>query len=176
MWCGGITPHILNLGTGWRWVVSFMSLPLYPREGVHIAHSLGDWMGPWANLDDFKESLLPMVGIGLCFLGHGACTPSHYTHSVILAATCMVNDVNVFCWLTQFVLLHVTRSWMITVQVVSEVDENFWCFNVIFAQNVNWTHEGGFVCLSAYFIPWLLYNRFWWILSMWSAPKIVWKI
>jgi len=28
--CGGITPRILNLGTRWRWVVSFTPQPLYP--------------------------------------------------------------------------------------------------------------------------------------------------
>jgi hypothetical protein len=29
---GGITPRILNLGTRWRWVVSFTLRPLYPRS------------------------------------------------------------------------------------------------------------------------------------------------
>jgi len=28
---GGISPWILDLGTGWRWVVSFISRPLYPQ-------------------------------------------------------------------------------------------------------------------------------------------------
>jgi len=28
---GGIAPHILNLGTRWRRVVSFTLRPLYPR-------------------------------------------------------------------------------------------------------------------------------------------------
>jgi hypothetical protein len=28
---GGIVPRILNLGTGWRWVVSFIRPPLYPH-------------------------------------------------------------------------------------------------------------------------------------------------
>jgi len=27
--CGGIAPRILNLDSGWRWVVSFTYLPLY---------------------------------------------------------------------------------------------------------------------------------------------------
>jgi hypothetical protein len=27
-----IDPHFLDLGTNWRWVVSFTSLPLYPRR------------------------------------------------------------------------------------------------------------------------------------------------
>jgi hypothetical protein len=29
--CICIAPHILNLGTRWRWVVSFMPWPLYPQ-------------------------------------------------------------------------------------------------------------------------------------------------
>jgi hypothetical protein len=29
---GCIDPHFLDLGTSWRWVVSFTPLPLYPRE------------------------------------------------------------------------------------------------------------------------------------------------
>jgi hypothetical protein len=28
---GGMTPRILDLGTGWRWVVSFTPRPLYPQ-------------------------------------------------------------------------------------------------------------------------------------------------
>jgi hypothetical protein len=27
----GIAPRILNLGTSWKWVVSFALYPLYPR-------------------------------------------------------------------------------------------------------------------------------------------------
>jgi hypothetical protein len=28
---GGIAPRILDLGNRWRWVVSFMPRPLYPK-------------------------------------------------------------------------------------------------------------------------------------------------
>jgi hypothetical protein len=31
---GGIAPHILDLGTGWRCVVSFTPRPLYPKGRV----------------------------------------------------------------------------------------------------------------------------------------------
>jgi len=31
---GGINPRILNLGTRWRWVVSFTPRPLYPTKRV----------------------------------------------------------------------------------------------------------------------------------------------
>jgi hypothetical protein len=32
LWSGCIDPHFLDLGTSWRWVVSFTPLPLYTRE------------------------------------------------------------------------------------------------------------------------------------------------
>jgi len=37
---GGIAPLILDLGTRWRWVVSFTPRPLYPQE-----------KSPWYPLD-----------------------------------------------------------------------------------------------------------------------------
>jgi hypothetical protein len=36
---GSIAPRILNLGTRWRWVVSFMHRPLYPRGRMMVALS-----------------------------------------------------------------------------------------------------------------------------------------
>jgi hypothetical protein len=36
----------LDLGTRWRWVVSFMSMPLYPRERAAGTHWIGGWVGP----------------------------------------------------------------------------------------------------------------------------------
>jgi hypothetical protein len=56
-------------------------------------------MGPCANLDDFKKSLLPMVGIGLCFLGRAAHTLVAIL-TAVLAPTCMVNDVTILVLLT----------------------------------------------------------------------------
>jgi hypothetical protein len=41
---------ILDLGTSWRWVVSFTSRPLYPRY-----HWIGLWTGPKAGLDDVEK-------------------------------------------------------------------------------------------------------------------------
>jgi hypothetical protein len=46
---GGIEPHILDLGTRWRWVVSFTPWPLYPGT-----HWTGGWVGPRASLDVVK--------------------------------------------------------------------------------------------------------------------------
>jgi hypothetical protein len=39
--CGCIDPHFLDLGTSWRWVVSFTPRPLYPR-GKSLRYPL-DW-------------------------------------------------------------------------------------------------------------------------------------
>jgi hypothetical protein len=41
---GYIDPRFLDLGTSWRWVVSFMPLPLYPR-GKDLRHSLDRRLG-----------------------------------------------------------------------------------------------------------------------------------
>jgi hypothetical protein len=40
MGCGCIEPHFLDLGTSWRWVISFTPRPLYPRR-----------KSPWYPLD-----------------------------------------------------------------------------------------------------------------------------
>jgi hypothetical protein len=47
-----IAPHILYLGTIWRWVVRFKSHPLYPGGGgkPSRSHSIGGWVGPRAGL------------------------------------------------------------------------------------------------------------------------------
>jgi hypothetical protein len=49
MGSGGIVPRILNLGTGWRWVVSFTLRPLYARKNSRCLW-IGCWMGPRASL------------------------------------------------------------------------------------------------------------------------------
>jgi hypothetical protein len=47
---------ILDLGTRWRWVVSFPPLPLYPAERAPNTHWRGGWVGPRVNLDDFDPA------------------------------------------------------------------------------------------------------------------------
>jgi hypothetical protein len=54
---GGIALRILDLGTRWRWVVSFTPQPLYTKEGVPGTHSIGGWMGPRAGLDTVKRKI-----------------------------------------------------------------------------------------------------------------------
>jgi hypothetical protein len=48
---GGIAPCILDIGTSWRWLVSFTPRPLYPRERAPYTHWTRGWVGPRAGLD-----------------------------------------------------------------------------------------------------------------------------
>jgi hypothetical protein len=48
---GGIAPCILDLGTRWRWVVSFTARPLYPPEKETLVPMMRGWVGPRAGLD-----------------------------------------------------------------------------------------------------------------------------
>jgi len=48
---GGIAPCVLDLGTRWRWVVSFTPRPLYPKGRNPDTHWTGGWVGPIAGTD-----------------------------------------------------------------------------------------------------------------------------
>jgi hypothetical protein len=48
---GGIAPRIFDLGTLWRWVVSFTTRPLYPREWSPGTHWIEDRVGARAGPD-----------------------------------------------------------------------------------------------------------------------------
>jgi hypothetical protein len=52
---GGISPHILDLGSTWRWVVSFMPRPLYPK-GKNLWYPL---VGLRAGLDAGVRRKIP---------------------------------------------------------------------------------------------------------------------
>jgi hypothetical protein len=56
---GGIAPRILDLGTRWRWVVSFMLRPLYPGEIVPGTHWIGGWMVSRTGLDAVVKRKIP---------------------------------------------------------------------------------------------------------------------
>jgi hypothetical protein len=45
MWSVRLTPSIVNLGTGWIWVVSFTSWLLYPQGKNLVSHWTGGWLG-----------------------------------------------------------------------------------------------------------------------------------
>jgi hypothetical protein len=67
---GGIDPHIVDLGIGWRWVVSFTPLLLYPRGKSPLVPSDRRLGGPRAGLDDVeKRKFLTVPGLELRPLG-----------------------------------------------------------------------------------------------------------
>jgi hypothetical protein len=53
--CFSIDLHFLDLGTSWRWVVSFTPRPLYPAERVPGTHWIGGCVDPTAGLDDAEK-------------------------------------------------------------------------------------------------------------------------
>jgi hypothetical protein len=48
-----------DFGTRWRWVISFTSRSLYPREGAPGTHWIGGWVGPRAVLDAVVKRKIP---------------------------------------------------------------------------------------------------------------------
>jgi hypothetical protein len=78
---GCIDPYFLDLGTSWRWVVSFTPLLLYPwgespPPGIHW---LGGLVDPRAGLVDVEErKFLTLPRLELRPLGRPACSQSLY--------------------------------------------------------------------------------------------------
>jgi hypothetical protein len=54
-----IAPWVLDLGTRWRWVVSFTLRPLYPRKRAPRTHWIGGRVGPRAGLDAVVKRKIP---------------------------------------------------------------------------------------------------------------------
>jgi hypothetical protein len=52
---GGIDPHFLDLGTSWRWVVSFTPLPHYSQGTASSTHWVGGWLGPRVGLNTAQK-------------------------------------------------------------------------------------------------------------------------
>jgi hypothetical protein len=48
---GCIDRRFLDLGTNWRWVVSFTPRPLYPGEKVPVIHWIGGWVAPRTGME-----------------------------------------------------------------------------------------------------------------------------
>jgi hypothetical protein len=48
-----------DLGTRWRWLVSFIPRQLYPRERAPGTHWIGSWVGPRAVLDAVVKRKIP---------------------------------------------------------------------------------------------------------------------
>jgi hypothetical protein len=77
MWgSGGVAPCIFNFGTGWNWVVSFMSWLHY----LWLKSSSNHWIArvgghrSWSECKGEDKSLLPLLGIWPQFLGCPACS------------------------------------------------------------------------------------------------------
>jgi hypothetical protein len=74
-----IDPHFLDLGTSWRWTVSFTPRPLYPRGKSPGAHWIGSWVNPRACVDDLeKRKFLTLSRLKLRPLGRPARSQSLY--------------------------------------------------------------------------------------------------
>jgi hypothetical protein len=86
-----IDPHFLDLGTSWRWVVSFTPLPLYPRERAPGTHYIGGWVDPRAGLDDMEKwNFFILPGLELVFQP----VTSRYTDWAIPAPQCTIGLFN----------------------------------------------------------------------------------
>jgi hypothetical protein len=71
--CGGIVPRIPNLGTIWRWVVSFTPWPLYFRGKNPGTRFIGSWVGliPGVDLVAKRRKFFPIPeGNGAAFVHH----------------------------------------------------------------------------------------------------------
>jgi hypothetical protein len=70
MGSGCIDPHFLDLGTSWRWVVSFRPFRFTPGEKAPGTHCIGGWVDPRAGLDDMEKwKFLTLPGLELRPLG-----------------------------------------------------------------------------------------------------------
>jgi hypothetical protein len=56
---GGIVPRILDLGSRWRWVISFTPRPLYPQGKSPGTHWIGGWVAPRAVLGAVVKRKIP---------------------------------------------------------------------------------------------------------------------
>ena len=66
---GGKSPHILNLGAKWSWVITFMLQLLYSRGRATSKHWIGDWVDPRTGRDGLEDIKIPTRFVPLC-TGH----------------------------------------------------------------------------------------------------------
>ena len=119
----GTAPLILNLGTRWRWVVSFTSCPLYPRGKAHGTRSLGGRMAelvvmfwrkwncisPAGILTTFSRLPSPLVLSGTIFEDLGDAAQNNPWTGFQGSATKKMRTV-LFCVVTQRVVVILYRS------------------------------------------------------------------
>jgi len=95
---GSITPRLLNLGTRWRWVVSFTLRPLYPRREspwYSLNRRIG---GPQSRsgrgcINEKKSLLLPEIQ-----LRSSSPQPNHYTDMCYPHPCYMHLPSHSLCW------------------------------------------------------------------------------
>jgi hypothetical protein len=76
---GCMDPYFLDLGTSWRWMVIFTSLPLYLQVNTPGTHWIGGCVDPRASLDGLESrKFLPPSGLELRPLGRPARSQSLY--------------------------------------------------------------------------------------------------
>jgi hypothetical protein len=56
---GDIVPRILNLGTKWNCMVSFMPVRFTTGDRAPVTHWIGGWVGPRAGLDAVDNRKIP---------------------------------------------------------------------------------------------------------------------
>jgi hypothetical protein len=76
---GCLDSRALDLGTSWRWVLSFTPRPLYDRKKSAGTHWIGGWVGPRTGLDYVeKRKILSVPGLRLRPLGVSSRSQSLY--------------------------------------------------------------------------------------------------
>jgi hypothetical protein len=112
---GCIDPHFLDLGTSWRWAVSFTPRPLYPRERAPGTHCIGGWVDPRAGLDMAKWKFLTLPGIEPRPLSRPARSQSLYR----LRYPGSMCSLNIYQYYIFYVIVHRTRRGIILFEIYS---------------------------------------------------------
>jgi hypothetical protein len=142
-------PLFLNLGTGWRWVVSFTPWPLYPGDRAPVIYWLGAGLdrrlrenspNPARNqtlvvqlvakekkvMSDSKEVVPLWISTGLFRYPYSLIFVTVFTSKcVILLLNWLVGSSRLF---TQFIFVIVQRifSYMIILMIYHSVIISFW--------------------------------------------------
>ena len=88
------TPHLLNLGVRWRWVVKLRPLPLFPRGKSPCADLTGGLVGHRARFGSCRKSKISCLAIAL------------FKHRIIRISRWLDTGLKVFCctWKTSSLL------------------------------------------------------------------------
>jgi hypothetical protein len=74
-----LDPHFLDLGTSWRWVVSFTPDSFTPGESAPSNHWIGGWVNLRVGLDDLEKRIfMTLLGLELRPLSRPARSQSLY--------------------------------------------------------------------------------------------------